>query len=208
MKINLESKGVCMKKLLIGLILTVFCVFPLYAHGGAPLETIQKHVNELLKTLGDPALQNESGKSEKVEKIEVIADKIFDYMELSKLTLSRNWKKLTPDQHKEFIKLYRAVLEKAYVDKILTYKDEKVIFEKEIKLSEKKVEVQSEILTQSKTIPIHYRMKQKNSEWKVYDVIIEGVGLIKNYRTQFKQILAKKSPEELLEIMRKKAAQI
>ena len=207
MKINLESKGVCMKKLLIGLILTVFCVFPLYAHGGAPLETIQKHVNELLKTLGDPALQNESGKSEKVEKIEVIADKIFDYMELSKLTLSRNWKKLTPDQHKEFIKLYRAVLEKAYVDKILTYKDEKVIFEKETEMKPGKVEVASHIRTADGTkIPLNYCLTEKDGKWKVYDVVIEGVSMVKNYRGQFKKILSKKKPEDLIETLKKKTS--
>jgi phospholipid transport system substrate-binding protein len=196
-----------MKKLLIGLILTVFLIFPFYVRGGAPLETIQKNVNDLLVTLRDPALQGESGKRVKTEKIEFIADKMFDYIELSKLTLSRNWKKLAPDQQKEFVKLYRAVLEKAYVNKILSYKDEKVVFKKEIKLSGEKVEVQSEIVTTSKTIPIYYRMILRNAEWKVYDVIIEGISLMKNYRGQFKHILSKKSPEDLLELMRKKASQ-
>ena len=71
-------------------------------------------------------------------------------------------------------------------------------------LSEKKVEVQSDIVTRSKSIPIYYRMVVKNGEWKVYDVVIEGISLIKNYRSQFREILQKKSPEDLLEILRKK----
>lgn len=196
-----------MKKLLAGLVTAFILTFPFYVHAGTPLETIQRSVNNLLATLRDPSLQGEAGKNAKRKKIEFIADSIFDYIELSKLTLSRNWNKLVPNQQKEFVKLYRAVLEKAYVDKILSYKNEKVLFKKESKLSEKKVEVQSEIVTQSKTIPIHYRMLLKNNEWKVYDVIIEGISLVKNYRTQFKSILSKKPPEGLLEIMRKKADQ-
>ena len=96
------------------------------------------------------------------------------------------------------------MLEKAYIDKILSYTNEKIVFDKETMLSENQGEVQTRIVTSSKTIPISYRMIMKDGTWKVYDVVIENVSLVQNYRTQFNDILAKNTPEQLLETLRKK----
>ena len=90
------------------------------------------------------------------------------------------------------------------MDKILTGKDEQVVFDKEIALCNHKAEVQCRILAPSKEIPVNFRMILKNDKWKVYDIIIEGVSFVSNYRAQFKNILAKKSPEEFVEILRNK----
>ena len=79
-----------------------------------------------------------------------------------------------------------------------------MVFDREVMLSEDKAEVQSKIITSSKEIPIFYRAYLKSGQWKVYDIIVEGVSLVKNYRTQFNEILAKQSPDELLKIMRQK----
>jgi phospholipid transport system substrate-binding protein len=173
-------------------------------HAGVPLDTVEGHVNEVLKVLRDPALQGEANKEAKQEKIEAIAGEMFDYVALSRLTLGRNWRKFNGDQKKEFVQLYRSILEKAYLDRILAYTDEKVTFDKETMLSEKKAEVQTHILTKSVEIPIFYRVYLKDGKWRVYDVIIEGISLVKNYRTQFREILANNPPEEVLEILRKK----
>jgi len=129
---------------------------------------------------------------------------MFDFNELSRRTLAQNWTKLNNEQQKEFIELYKSILEDAYVDKIVTYTDEKVIFNKENPLSEKTFEVQTMILTKKADIPIYYRVIQKEGEWRVYDVVIEGVSLINNYRSQFKDILTNKTPEVLLDTLRKK----
>jgi len=107
-------------------------------------------------------------------------------------------------QRQEFVQLFRQVLEKAYVDKILSYTDEKIVFDKESMLSGNQSEVLPRIVTASKTIPISYRMIMKDGMWKVYDVVIENVSLVQNYRTQFNDILAKNTPEQLLETLRKK----
>ncbi len=193
-----------MKRLRLGFILLVLLIIPLHVHAGVPLDTVEGHVNEVLKVLRDPALQGEANKEAKQEKIEAIAGEMFDYVALSRLTLGRNWRKFNGDQKKEFVQLYRSILEKAYLDRILSYTDEKVTFDKETMLSEKKAEVQTHILTKSVEIPIFYRVYLKDGEWKVYDVIIEGISLVKNYRTQFREILANNPPEEVLEILRKK----
>jgi phospholipid transport system substrate-binding protein len=199
---------VAMKKSILGWIglLVVLGVFPFQVYGGVPLDTIQDQVNQVLDVLRDPTLQGESAKAAKEEKIWAIINNIFDYDELSKRTLGRNWKKLNADQQKEFSDLFSELLGTVYMDRILEYTDENVVFDKETMLAENKSEVRSKIITKSAEIPINYRMVGKNGQWKVYDVIIEGVSLIKNYRTQFREILMNKSPEDLLEILRKKVS--
>jgi len=204
---NEQSKGgVGMKRRILGLtMMTVMAlfVFPLHVNAGTPQQTIEAYVNKVLDVLREPA-SGESGKKAKEEKIWSIFDDIFDYTELSKRTLSRNWKKFNGDQQKEFEDLFRKLLGDVYMDRILAYKDEKVLFHKESMLSDNKAEVQSKVLTGANEIPMDYRMIAKNDQWKVYDVIIEGVSMIKNYRSQFNSILSKKPPEALLKILRKK----
>jgi phospholipid transport system substrate-binding protein len=126
-------------------------------------------------------------------------------VELSKRTLGLNWNKFTPDQRKEFVELFKTILKDAYVDKITAYTNEQVNFTKEVSLSEDTVEVQSGVVTKGGETPINYRVMKKENNWKVYDVVIEGVSLISNYRTQFREILGNNPPETLIETLRKKA---
>ena len=196
-----------MRRVLPGLLILMFLISPLHAEAGLPLDTVQGHVNNVLNVLRNPALQGEANKEAKEKKIESIADQMFDYIALSKLTLGRSWKEFNKEQQKEFVSLYRSILEKAYMDKILSYTDEKVLFDKEMMLSEIKAEVQTRIITKSAEIPINYRVYLKDGQWRVYDVIIEGISLIKNYRTQFREILANNPPEEVLKILREKTGE-
>jgi phospholipid transport system substrate-binding protein len=196
-----------MRRMLPGLLILILLIFPLQAEAGVPLDTVEGHVNKVLSVLRDPALQGEANKEIKQKKIESIADQMFDYIALSRLTLGRSWRDFNQEQKKEFVSLYRTILEKAYMDKILSYTDEKVIFDRELMLSKKKAEVQTKIITKSTEIPIDYRVYLKDGKWRVYDVIIEGISLIKNYRTQFREILANNPPEEVLKILREKTSE-
>jgi phospholipid transport system substrate-binding protein len=177
---------------------------PFLAFGGVPLDTVKTNVNSVLDAMRDPKLKGEAGKKVKEQKIMAAAEKLFDFVELSKRTLGLNWNKFTPDQRKEFVELYKTILKDAYVDKITAYTDEKINFTKEVSLSETTIEVQSTIVTKTADVPVYYRVIKKGSEWKVYDVVIEGVSLISNYRTQFREILGNNPPETLLETLRKK----
>src|SRR4030065_958041 len=116
----------------------------------------------------------------------------------------KKWTQLNHDQQQEFIQQYRQILEKAYIDKILSYTDEKIVFSKESMLSNNQAEVQTKVVTSSKEIPIFYKVILKGGTWEVYDVVIENVSLVQNYRSQFNSILAKNTPDQLLEILRKK----
>ena len=189
---------------LLAVSLAFFLTCPFQTFGGAPMDSIQKEVNALLKVLGDPALQGDSAKAEKERKIWAISDNIFNYYELSRRTLGRDWKKLNTGQQKEFVDLFSKFLANIYMGRILEYSDEKVNFTKETMLSETRAEVQSQIVTSTKKIPMYYRMIFKDGRWEVYDVIIEGVSMVRNYRSQFRQMLNKDSPEALLNTLREK----
>jgi phospholipid transport system substrate-binding protein len=186
------------------LVLVGLNLSPVSAFAASALETIKPQVDRALEVLRDPALKAESAKAGKEKKIWAILDSVFDYTELSKRTLAQNWKRLSPDQQKEFISLFGKLLGTVYMDRIIAYKDEKVVFGKVTNVSDKTAEVQSEVVQKSKSIPIHYRMISRDGEWKVYDVVIEGVSLVQNYRTQFREILTKKTPEDLLKTLREK----
>ena len=194
-----------MKKWFDRLMLLVILVLPLHALAGIPLDTIKANANGVLDVLRDPKLKGDAGKKVKEQRVEAAADKLFDYVELSKRTLGLNWNKLSPEQRKEFVELYRTILKDAYVDKITGYTNEQVNFTKEVPLSETTVEVQSTVVAKAVETPIFYRVIKRESEWKVYDVVIEGVSLISSYRTQFREILGNNPPEKLIETLRKKA---
>jgi len=189
-----------MKLRYVAVIIFLILIFPLRTYAGVPTDTVKDSVEEVMNVLKTSAANDL-----KKEHIRNIIGRMFDFSSMSKATLGKNWEKLDKDQREEFIRLLRSMLENAYINKILGYTNEKAVFIKERALSETRVEVQSNLITGNTEIPMHYRMLRMNDRWKVYDVIIEGVSLIKNYRTQFREILAKQSPEELLQIMRKKA---
>jgi phospholipid transport system substrate-binding protein len=185
----------------------VSLLFQLQANAAAPMDAVQMQINMVLDVLRDPELKAESAKERRKERVWSIIERGFDFDELSKRILSRNWKKLRPDQQKEFALLIGRLLGNIYMDRLMKFANEKVVFTKESMLSEKRAEVQSKIISQSREIPLHYKMILKNGEWKVYDLTIEGVSLVKNYRSQFKNILKKNSPEKMLQILRKKVGQ-
>ena len=194
-----------MKKILMrSMILLMILIFALPVYAGVPLDSVKKSVNDVLDVLRDPKLKPASATEMKKDKLRAIYKGMFDEIEFSKRTLTRNWNTFTPAQRTEFVNLFEQVLENSYADKILSYTNEKVEFYKENKLSDTQVEVQSKIITSSKEIPIFYRMILKDGKWKVYDVVIENVSLVQNYRTQFNDILSKNPPEHLLETLREK----
>lgn len=197
-----------MKKNLSGLLLILLLIIPPLAYSAASSETLKEHVNKVLEVLRDPDLKGEPGRKVKQERIRSISEELFDFTELSKRSLGPNWNRLNTGQQEEFTKLFKSLLETVYADKITSYTDERIIFKEEITLSEKTVEVPTLIVTKTSEIPINYRLLQEKGRWKVYDVVIEGVSLVNNYRTQFREVLANKTPEALLDILRKKVGDV
>jgi phospholipid transport system substrate-binding protein len=197
-----------MKKqlLVISIIFVLLLALPFNLYAGAPTDAVQGEVDKIITKLQDPEFKQKT-KEEKIAGVREIINQIFDWTELSKRTLGRNWKKFSDAQKTEFTDLFSRLLEGVYADRLLAYSDEKIVFEKESELKPGKVEVTSHIRTANGTkIPLNYRLTEKDGKWKVYDVVIEGVSMVKNYRGQFKEILSKKKPEDLIEILKKKTS--
>ena len=195
-----------MNKRIAGLILIVIfmLVVPLQAYAATPKETVETGVNKVIATLSDPAFKAKS-KEQQIAAVSEEIESVFDFQELSRRTLGKQWRKMSAEQQTEFVKLFRELLQGVYADRLLAYSDQKVLFDKEIMLKKGRAEVQSYLQTSDGTkVPLFYRLTDKSGSWKVYDVIIEGVSMVKNYRTQFRDIIAKDSPEKLLEILREK----
>lgn len=195
-------KGKTTKKrfaVVLSLILLAMGAAPVLA--ATPLETVRAGVNKVLDVLRNKSLKEEA----KREKLRVIYNEMFDQEELSRWSLGRNWNRLSETQRKEFLPLFQQVLEKTYGDRVLAYSDEKVIYDRELPIAKNRVEVQTRVVTKSKEVPFNYRVfLDKSGKWRVYDVVVENVSLVMNYRSQFNDILAKNDPEELLNILRKK----
>ncbi len=186
-----------------GFLLIFLVVQPAQVLAESALRVIESRVNRVLEVVNDPSMKD---RTEKEANVQSIVDEIFDYTELSRRTLAVHWNSFTPDQRKEFTDLFGKLLRRIYMDRILAHTHEKVVFAKEVKLSENRVEVESQIVMPSRTIPIGYRMIVRQGQWKVYDVVIEGVSLVQNYRSQFRGILARESPEALLRMLRQRVS--
>jgi len=193
-----------MKKLLMNVVIGLLVLLPLSAYAGLPLDTVRVNADKVLEILRDPALKPASKKEAKKDKLRAIYVNMFDEVELSRRALGKNWNGLNAAQRKEFVLLFRQVLENAYADRILAYANEKITYDRERMLSENQAEISTRVLSASKTIPISYRMIRKGNVWRVYDVVVENISLVQNYRTQFNEMLANNSAEYMLQTLRKK----
>ena len=194
------------------LCLLLVAVFYSYSLGAvvsaSPTEKVRKATEEIT-TILDEYVKNPQGKREEtLNKVMVIADQYFDWAEMAKRSLSRVWKQRTPDEQNKFTSLFRDLLKNAYIGKIEGYAGEKVVFEGE-KIEDTYSVVKTKIITPSKgtEIPVYYRLQNNGSNWMVYDVVIEGVSLVNNYRDQFNSILQGSSYDELVKRIQDKLAQ-
>jgi len=196
-----------MKKKFIGLNIILFAVLlilPLQVLAGDAKDTVAAQIDKMLAKMQTPEFKGME-RDAKLNEISTVINEVFDWQELSQRTLGREWKKFSPDQQKEFVTLFEKLLEGIYADRILAYTQEKIEFGKETELKKGRVEVESYIITtDNKKVPLFYRMTDKSGQWRVYDVVIEGVSMVKNYRGQFRQILSNKKPEDLLQTLREK----
>jgi phospholipid transport system substrate-binding protein len=194
-----------MKKQIMYVLFALIVTIPCSAKGIEPLDALKGPVDQVLDILNDPHYQDAALKDAQREKIWETTRQAFDFEIMAKLALARNWKKFAVQQRKEFTGLFAELLESTYVDKIQGgYEEEKILYLGQKMVSDSKARVTTKILRNGVDIPIVYSMLNRNDVWRIYDIKIEGVSLIKNYRTQFGHILAKDSPDQLIERLKKK----
>ncbi len=173
------------------------------ALAGAPTDALKQTVDQVVKILADPALADKP--EERRAQVRKLAESIFDYPDTARRSLGQHWNARTPQQQQEFVKLFGDVLDRSYISKIELYQGERVQYVGET-IDRDDATVKTLIATKKGTenIPVDYRMHLQNGRWLVYDVIIEGVSLVSNYRTQFNKIVQTESYEALVQRLRAK----
>jgi len=174
---------------------------------GVPTEKVRETTDKIIAIVSDPVFKEPAKAAQRREQIRKAVDELCDWDEMSRRSLGRSWAQRNEQEKKEFVHLFGQLLERTYIDKVEGYSGEKVNYLGE-RLDGDYAEVDVKILTTKNTeIPVIYRMRTKDRKWWVYDIVIEGVSLVNNYRTQFRDILAKSSFEGLMSRLREKTAE-
>ncbi len=185
------------------MLLAIALCMPAAAAGGEPTEQIRVAIDRGLAIVKRADLQ---GNAKKAERRALLRKELFPYFnfeEMSRRSLGVHWKKRTPQERQEFVKLFTDLLENAYTGKIEGYKGEKIRFGKET-LDLPYAEVKTTIVTpQGEEFSVDYRLLADGNRWRVYDIVIEGVSLVNNYRSQFAGILQNSSFEEMTKQLKK-----
>lgn len=168
------------------------------AGAGSAGDQLKPEIDRVLATLENPLLKGERKSQERRQAIRSITDGIFDWAEMAKRSLGQHWAGRTEAERQEFVALFRNLIERAYISKIEGYAGEKLAFVGEAVDSDQAT-VRTKIITrQNQEVPIDYRMNRRGDRWRIYDVNIESISLISNYRTQFDGIIRTSSYEELV----------
>lgn len=174
------------------------------ARAGQPTDQLSAQIDGVLKVLENPELRKESKAKERRTAIRKIANDIFDFGETAKRSLARHWAQRTAAERDEFVQLFADLLERSYISRIELYGGERIAYVGET-IDGDQATVRTRLTTKEGTdIPVDYRMLKRSDKWLVYDVIIEGVSLISNYRAQFNKIILTASYQELVKKMRAK----
>ena len=171
---------------------------------GGPTEDVRKTTDRLLAIVSDPAMKSADMAAERAKRIRKTVDERFDWKEMSKRTLARHWKKRTQREKEEFIDLFGKLLERTYLDKVEGYSGEKVLYVGERVDGNYGIVVVKIVTRKDTEILVKYKLKNKGGEWLVYDISIEGVSLVNNYRKQFNSIMTRSSYEDLIKKLRRK----
>lgn len=184
--------------------IAVILVRPASATAGSAADRLRQSIDKILAVLADPSLKGEAQNQRRREKLRQIVYERFDFTEMAKRSLGPQWQKRTPDEQKEFVRLFSDLLESAYLDRIESYSGEKVRFVSERQESGF-AEVKTRIVNpKGEELSLDYRLHEVGGDWKVSDVVIENISLVNNYRSQFSRVLARSSYEGLIQAMRQK----
>ncbi len=175
---------------------------PATAHAGAPTDQLKASVEQIVKVLEDPGLKADAKAKDRRAAIRKEAEVVFDFTETAKRALGRHWQTLSEKDRQEFTGLFTDLIERAYIQKIERYSGERIAYAGEA-IDGALATVRTRFVTKQGTeIPVDYRMQQRGDRWLVYDVSVEGVSLINNYRTQFDKIIQTSSYAELVRKMK------
>jgi phospholipid transport system substrate-binding protein len=174
------------------------------ATAGEPTDLVRQTTDQVLKILEDPSLQGPDKQAERQDRLRQVAGQAFDWTEMARRALATHWRERTPEQQQEFVRLFRDLVERTYLNRLETATQEKL----DIQYVGEQVEgsravVKTNVLTKrNQQVPIEYRLQKVDGRWRIYDVLVEGISLVNNYRSQFNQIISSSSYDELVRKMK------
>jgi len=182
---------------------------PAIAETAGPMATLKIPVEKVVALLKDPGYDTPEKRKIQREKLFQYTGDIFDTAEVARRALGRNWRRFTPEERRKFTELFAKILKKTYSRKLQSVEEDyKVIWLGEKRTSATRAVVMTKVQRPSGDFPVDYKMRLKNNAWKVYDVLVEGISLVKNYRSQFNKFLVNKKPADLLAQLQKKVTRL
>jgi phospholipid transport system substrate-binding protein len=174
------------------------------ATAGEPTDLTRQTTDQVLKILEDPNLQGPDKQAERQDRLQKVSDRAFDWQEMARRALAVHWRERTPQQQQEFVGLFRDLVERTYWGRLETATQEK----QDIQYVGEQVDgsravVKTNVLTKrNQQVPIEYRLHKTDGRWQIYDVLVEGISLVNNYRSQFNRIISSSSFNELVQKMK------
>lgn len=192
-----------LKRFLLVLTASIFIASVAWAN---PIEDVKKTVDEVVRIVSDKDMKKNETKRRQALKRSIST--IFDYSEMAKRSLGKHWNSRTAAEKKQFTDLFATLLENSYAGKIESYNNEKIVYIKEI-VEDQYAEVRSKVVTAARDeFTLDYRLFKQNGKWMVYDVIIEGVSLVSNYRSQFNRIITSNGYDKLVKKLQTKSEEL
>jgi phospholipid transport system substrate-binding protein len=177
------------------------------AVAGGATDAMKSTIDEVLKIIQDKELKQPGRAEERRRRLEQVVGDRFDYQEMSRRAMGAPWNTLSDKDKEEFVALFRTLLTNSYADKVESYSGEGVQYINE-RTEKDYAEVRTKVLTGKTEIPLDYRLLNKGNDWRVYDVVVDGVSLVNNYRGQFSKILRSSNYADLVDQLRKKSDKI
>ncbi|MGH7387846.1 MAG: MlaC/ttg2D family ABC transporter substrate-binding protein [Candidatus Rokuibacteriota bacterium] len=176
------------------------------AEAGPPTDVVKTHVEQALEVLAQPSMQGEADAAQRREAIRQIAQDAFDFPDMARRTLGQHWRQRTPEERERFTRLFTALLERAYFTRIDAFHQGSVVKYVGEDVEGTTASVKTVVVTdKGSTIPVEYLTHAVDGRWRIYDVKIESVSLVANYRAQFNKVIVSSSFEELLRRLEERA---
>lgn len=174
------------------------------AASGAPTEFVRRTTESLLQVFEEPQLQGATAREERLRRLRHITTTSFDWQEIARRTLATHWRERTPQERQEFAELFRQAVQGMYLERIETaaqkgLQEKQAIFYDGEQVDGQRAVVKTTVVTKRhREIPIEYRLRESDEQWRTYDIVIFGISLANNYRAQFHRIITQSSYQELV----------
>lgn len=195
-------------RILMAVVLSVVLAVPAFVQAATVTDVVRKTVDEVVRIVSDKDLKKPSNEQKRRRALKQAIGSIFSYNEMAQRSLAQYWRDRTPAERKEFVQLFETVLENSYAKKIESYNNEKIVYIRET-VNGDYAEVRSKVITAKRDeYSLEYRLLKEDNKWMVYDVVIEGVSLVSNYRGQFGKIIRSEGYPELVKKLKVKSEDI